>query len=160
MRRALPAVLLLALAAGTAACSSSSAPTTNAAPSATEPSTAPRPPADGGTYASADALLAAMGAADVPCTSPSPVANPSQQGATSLVDCTAFSAGDTAVGTFDTRDDALASAERLALSGMLSGSTYVLVGGNWMLNTDSFSYGASVQAKLGGTVIPVPSSSS
>lgn len=154
MRALAPALAVTVMLAGTAACSSASG-----SPAAGQSPAPAAPPADGGTFASADALLGALAAAGVSCASPSPVANPSQRGATSLVDCTARSSQDTAIGTFDSHADALAAAERLASSGMLDSGTYVLVGGNWLLNSSSYSYGVSVWAKLGGTVIPVPSSS-
>lgn len=152
MRRSLLAVAVVLAVAGCSSGAPAGAPSSSASPS-------PAHPVDGGTFASADALLAALAAVKQPCASPSAVANPSEQGATSLTDCTAYSAGDTAIGTFDTHDDALAAAERLASSGMLDAGTYVLVGGNWLLNSSSYSYGAAVQGALGGVQIPVPSSS-
>jgi hypothetical protein len=139
---AVPAALLLATAL--AGCGGS-----GAAPGAASAS-----PRTGGSYQDANALLEALSAAGVPCTSPSPVADPTGQGTLSLADCNGSGADSASVAVFDTHQDALASVGTLTAFGA---SFYDVVGVNWVVNTDT-SYGKRVLAALGGTGVPVSAS--
>lgn len=121
-------------------------------------STAPKtPPADGGSYASTQAVLDRLGAAGIACTSQQPVANPSAAGTLSMTDCTSPSGaaggsdGDTVVVVFDTHDHAQAYASGIIsfAQGLGGEAPFEIVGVNWAINTVS-GYGPQVLGALGG----------
>jgi hypothetical protein len=110
------------------------------------------PPRDGGSYSSAQAVLAALSAAGVACTDPQPVANPTGPGTLDLLDCTSPGGQDedTTVATFDTHAHAVASAQEL-LQLVQAGNAEV-VGVDWVVNTTS-GYAQTVVSVLGGQVM-------
>lgn len=114
-------------------------------------------PVIGGSYSSTTALLNALTAAGIPCTSPSTVAGAKVAGAQGLVDCSSPSGAgsDSVASVFDSHADAQAYATRMIdfTSNNMSGSgkvTQVVVGDNWAVNTVP-PYGDEVVAHLGGS---------
>lgn len=124
--------------------------------------TSPSP--DGGTYPDADAVLAALATAGIPCTAPSPVANPTREGTTSMTDCTGAGSpdSDTVIVVFDNHADAYAYAQSMTDPSWNIATgipTQVVYGVNWAINTVP-AYGAKVLAALGGdTLTATPSAS-
>ena len=111
----------------------------------------------GGSYSSTTALLNALSAAGIPCTSPSAVAGATVAGAQGLVDCSSSTGtgSDSVASVFDTHADAQAYATNMLdfTSNNTSGSgniTQVVVGDNWVVNTVP-PYGDEVEAHLGGS---------
>jgi hypothetical protein len=122
----------------------------------------PAPPADGGSYPNARALLHALAAAGIPCTEASVLPQPTAPGATSMADCgSPASAGDTVVAVFGNHSDAQSFAIRLTTVGSegLMGPVTVVVGQNWAVNTVP-DYGTRVQGALGGQALSSLGSSS
>lgn len=117
------------------------------------------PPADGGRYASADAVLSKLAAAGIPCLAPSPIANATAPGATSMIDCDSGAGGsDTVVVVFDTQADAVGFAASLTSGSMadLSPDAVVVYGLNWAVNTVP-GYAGPVRRALGGQIVAGPS---
>jgi hypothetical protein len=120
------------------------------------------PPAGGGSYPNARALLHALAVAGIPCTGASVLAQPTASGATSMADCgSPASPGDTVVAVFRNHADAQSFAIRLTALGSegLMGPVMVVVGQNWAVNT-VLDYGTKVQVALGGQALPAPAPSS
>lgn len=117
------------------------------------------PAADGGSYPDTTAILAALNAHALPCTAPSPVANPTVPGATSMTQCVSDTSAlsNTVISVYGNHDQAMAAAATLAHSGLLQITNTLLVGRDWLINTDDSGYGNAVQLALGGQSVPVAS---
>jgi hypothetical protein len=134
--------------------------------SAAAGSSTPTAPADGGTYADTDAVLAALADAGIPCTAPSAVADPTRSGATSMTDCNAAGSpdSDTVLVVFDNHADAYAYAQAMtdpSWVDTIGTPIQVVYGVNWAVNTIP-GYGAEVVAALGGSTMtgtPSPTTS-
>ncbi|HET9170579.1 MAG TPA: hypothetical protein VFN97_14155 [Actinospica sp.] len=111
----------------------------------------------GGDYSSTTALLSALSAAGIPCSSPSVISGSKVVGAQSPVDCDSpdGSGSDSVASVFDTHADAQAYATNMLelTANDTSGSgtsIQVVVGANWVVNTVP-PYGDEVLAHLGGS---------
>lgn len=132
-----------------------------ATPGATGPArstAAVAPAADGGSYASMDAILAALDKAGVACSDASPVAGSTVRGSFAADGCNSpgnagSSTTDSVVELFDDHADAQAYAQNmLSMADALGGSSVQeVVGVNWAVNTEP-PYGAQIAAKLGGVL--------
>jgi len=113
-------------------------------------STTANPPADGGSYASAAALIAALGAGGVACTGYDAVANPTG-GAISRGSCSVAGA-EVVVSIYGSEADALAQPGRLAGLGALD----MVIGRNWTLNVDTAALAQRLAGAIGGRLVHVP----
>lgn len=112
------------------------------------------PPADGGNYPSAQALLDQLAHDGIACADQPPVANPTVTGALSMADCNGVGSADsdTVVIVYDTHENAVAGAKNLlAFNQSMGGDPeFEVVGVNWGVNTVN-GYGLKVLTALGGT---------
>lgn len=151
----LGSVALIALLALIAAVLHATEPASS--PTASTTATSTSPSADGGSYADGAAVLTALSAAGKPCASPSPVANPTAAGATSMIDCFSSQAAgsaesDSVVVVFDDHADAQAFAQKmLSLVPADTDPATEVVGVNWVVNTGPV-YGIEVLDALGGSI--------
>jgi hypothetical protein len=148
---AIPAALLAFASAGCGA-------------SATKPAavsahaTLSAPPADGGSYPNADAILAVLTKAGESCTAPSAenaaglsAAFPDEKGVTSLLDCQSpgGASQDTSVSVFDTAAHLRAFAKYMLDPSTLFNPVGQVVGMNWALTTTP-AYSRVAHEALGG----------
>ena len=141
--------LVVGVLVGVAGCSTSS----GGAPAAGSSPSVSAPPADGGTYASTDALQAALTAHGLACGDPQPVANSTAPGAIGMVDCDSPGGGgqsDTVLVVFDTGAHAQAYAVSMAGAGL--GPAQVVYGRDWAVNTVP-PFGEQVRGALGGGML-------
>lgn len=136
MRRLVPALLAVPLLTLLAGCGGSSS----------------KPPADGGTYTTAQTIVDKLNHGGAACTAPIPMPDSAVDGSQSAIQCRSGAGAlqDTVAVVFDTHDHALGYASQMLGLGSQLGGMYVLVGVNWAVSTTP-AFGPKVAGVLGGS---------